>query len=105
MVRSSVFNFRLDEQEFSFLTGLVFRGFTVSKTGFGWNVTLRAMDAKGLFLYCTHTGANFEQVFQELISAQGSRRSGEIWFRDKFASAVRPPRGGRLQALKNSGKV
>lgn len=98
-------SFKLDEQEFSFLTGLVFCGFTVAKAGLGWNVTLRAMDAGGVFLYCTGRGEDFEQVFKDLLSIQGSSRAADVWFRDKFASRQSVPRGGRLRALKNSGKV
>ena len=74
----------LDPKEFSFLTGQVFRGLTISQTGDGWNVTLRAFLQGDEAVYAMTCGPEPHEALMTLLQALGTRNGFSLWHRDKY---------------------
>lgn len=74
----------LDPKEFAFLTGQTFRGLTISQTGDGWNVTLRAFLQGEEAVYAMTQGPDPHEALLSLLSALSTRRGMSLWHRDKY---------------------
>lgn len=80
----------LDTQEFAYLTGMTFRGLSVTKhrgTG-GWNVILRAetRDRKPVYAMMTsRPGEGIRETAKALMAAVSGKSGKDFWYPDKFA--------------------
>lgn len=73
-----------DPKEFSFLTGVSFRGLTISQSGEGWNVTLRAFLVGQEAVYAMTSGPDPHEALLTLLSALGTRSGHKLWHWDKY---------------------
>ena len=73
-----------DPKEFSFLTGLTFRGLTVSEAPDGWNVTLRAFQEHDQAVYAMTCGPDPHDALLTLLNALSTRSGRSLWHRDKY---------------------
>lgn len=73
-----------DPKEFSFLTGVTFRGLTISETAGGWNVTLRAYLVGDEAVYAMTCGPDPHDALLTLLGALGTRSGHSLWHRDKY---------------------
>ncbi len=73
-----------DPKEFSFLTGMTFRGLTVSQSQDGWNVTLRAFVDDMEAVYAMTCGPDPHQALSTLLAALATRNGNRLWHRDKY---------------------
>lgn len=74
-----------DEQEFAFLTGLTFRGLTISEGDPWWTLVLRARRRDGEPVYCMTTAPNIGEGFHDLLDMLGSRDGEKLWRHDRYA--------------------
>ncbi len=74
----------LDEQEFSFLTGKIFRGLTISETGGSFRIILRAFGEDYAPLYCISEHHDVREGLSNLLEALGTRGAAQLWHHDKF---------------------
>lgn len=74
----------VDEQEFTFQTGCVLNGLSLSRTDDGWSFSIRAFDRKGNALYARGTGTDIESVTDGLLDTLYSRDGRALWRADKF---------------------
>lgn len=73
-----------DDKEFSFLTGHTFRGITISQSGAGWNVVLRAFSSELEPVYCMTQHENPHDGLHLLLGTLATRSGGTLWRRDKY---------------------
>lgn len=73
-----------DSKEFSFLTGHSFRGVTISQSGSGWNVVLRAFTSELDPVYAITQHDDPHEGLQLLLGALATRAGGQLWRHDKY---------------------
>lgn len=76
---------RIDEQEFAFSSGYVFRGLTVSGQPRQRNVIIRATAPNGQAVYAMGTGESVNEVFDSLWSALCMGGGEQLWHLDRYA--------------------
>lgn len=73
-----------DSKEFAYLTGHTFRGLTLSASGAGWNIILRAFGPSSEPLYAMTQHSNPREGLQILLGALGTRNGAQLWHHDKY---------------------
>lgn len=73
-----------DHKEFAFLTGYIFRGLTISESGVGWNIVLRAFGHSQEALYCMTQHDEPREGLQLLLGALSTKSGPNLWRPDKY---------------------
>lgn len=74
----------LDQQNYAFQTNTTFRGLTISQTGEGWNIILRAFLRDGEAVYTMTTAEDPGEGLSRLLAVLGTNGSEALWHRDKY---------------------
>lgn len=75
----------LDSQEFAFLTGLQFRGLSITEAPGTFNITLRAYTKDNTPVYCLTRDPEPLVGLARLVEVFSSRSSSRLWAMDRFA--------------------
>lgn len=73
-----------DGKEFSFLTGHTFRGLTISQSGAGWNVVLRAFTSELDPVYAMTQHDEPQEGLELLLGTLATRSGGQLWRQDRY---------------------
>ena len=76
----------VDEQSFTFETGYVFRGMTISPAVDGWNCVIRATDKKGVKVYAIQSAPTAEEACDAVMGVIQSKEAHYFWRMDSFAT-------------------
>lgn len=75
----------LDPQHFADITGVAFRGLTISENGTGYNIVFRGTELTGEPVYAmTHSPYPLDGV-KNLLAALADRSGKNLWRGDRFA--------------------
>jgi len=81
-----IFHFVLDEKEFAFVTGVAFRGMTISQHSAWWNVVVRGYQRDGTPVYARTVGPEIDGTVRDLLLALSSPGGGKLWHFDRYAN-------------------
>lgn len=74
----------LDAETFAWLTGMTFRGLTVSQGPNGYRVILRAFTRELEAVYAMTEGDDMRQAAHRLLDALSKRGGESLWRHDRF---------------------
>lgn len=84
-----IFSFTLDQKEFAFVTGVAFRGLTISPHSAWWNVVVRGWQRDGTPVYARTVGPDPQDTLNDLLLALVSSGGAKLWHFDRYANISR----------------
>lgn len=75
----------LHTEEFAWLTGLIFRGITISENGAWWNLIIRARTPEGTPVYARTIAPDIQTGFDDFITALSGKGGKVLWHFDRYA--------------------
>ena len=79
------FKVAVDEKEFTFLTGKVFRGLSITPRDTHWALVLRAWDTRGQPVYCMIEQDDLYGIGDTLMDILAEKNPKMGWHFDRYA--------------------